>query len=222
MKKLSKLIAVMLSFTLLIAFLPTFDVDAKSISKNAFQEKLADLISTYGEFERNQTGIMHKNDDEWLTASGVMSSTILDFDADGDNEMLVCYAKSMNSDEDSCQFYMDMYEAKNDRVILADSIQLEPYQTNANWWDVSLNKANWNSLLMDTNLLCLNDKYYIMCEYYSIWGIFGDGSAQGYWTMEYADEKLNYVCSFTQTEGGSSGFEFTGYDFKDGVLFNSN
>ena len=163
MKKLSKLIAVMLSFTLLIAFLPTFDVDAKSISKNAFQEKLADLISTYGEFERNQTGIMHKNDDEWLTASGVMSSTILDFDADGDNEMLVCYAKSMNSDEDSCQFYMDMYEAKNDRVILADSIQLEPYQTNANWWDVSLNKANWNSLLMDTNLLCLNDKFYIMC-----------------------------------------------------------
>ena len=40
--------------------------------------------------------------------------------------------------------------------------------------------------------------------------------------MEYADEKLNYVCSFTQTEGGSSGFEFTGYDFNVGVLFNSN
>lgn len=188
--------------------------------KDDLKSKLSELISTYGVFNANQNGTMHKWDDEWLDPSGIISATVLDFDSDGEDEMLVCCMEPSSSNKGSYQIVMKMYEVINGIVVLADSLLFNAYHEFQDS-GVLLSPALWAEHLFNMHIVRLNGSCYLMCENESIWGTFADGFSQDYWIMAYQNNKLQYVGSFTQTGGGSSGFEYTGYEFENGKLVDS-
>ena len=75
--------------------------------------------------------------------------------------------------------------------------------------------------MIAVNYVQNNGKGYIVCENFGRIRAFGDGLHRSYWMLEYVNDQLQFVCFFTQTDGGSSGFKNTGYAFKDGICVNS-
>lgn len=187
--------------------------------KGDFKAKLAELISEHGIFKESQSGTMHKWDDEWMNPTGILSATILDFDSDGEEEMLVCYTEPSSSDKKYYQIVMDMYEVTNGTVVLADSM---PFSSANNMYGegIQLTRSQGNSILLDLHVVKLNGKKCLLCENEEI-ATFSDGCFQDYWVVVYQNDKLQYRGSFTQTDGGDEMFEYTGYEFEDGKLINS-
>ena len=192
-----------------------------------FEEKLAELAAQYGVFNANQTGTMYEPNENWFDPSGIMGATIMDFDSDGSDEMLVCISEKCDHyNNGGFHIMLHMYEAENGEIVEADSIlfgayiQAEYLQTNQ--MEVTLWKSNWPEEIIAVNAVPANGRCNIVCENYRIARAFADGQEQSYWILEYADGKFRYVASFTQTDGGSAGFAYTGYDFEYGTCTNAD
>lgn len=182
------------------------------------------LIPTYGIFAPQQSGTMHSTEEKWLNPAGIMDATILDFDRDGVLEMLVCYTKQY-SGKDSYGIHMTMYEISDGKVELASDVPFIAYHEarQEESWNESLTlvEAEWCEMSLNASAVQVNGIYYIVCEAYRLYGTFADGQSQDYWAMTYQNGELQYAFSFTQTGGGSSEFEYTGYEFADGICTNS-
>ena len=182
----------------------------------AYEEFLKELITQHGFFKSNQTGVMVEYTDKWLDTKGILGSLILDFDSDGRDELLVCYTQE---DGDKYNIMIDMYDISDNEIYLADSIRYTPYSENLR--PTQIVAAEWSEMMLSMTVINVNTKFYLICEEQSISSAFADGSSQDYWILEYCDDKLQYVGSFTQTGGGSSDFEYTGFKFKDGKIIES-
>lgn len=194
--------------------------EAKEDPEALFEEALSELVSVYGVFNSDQSGIMRQTSDRWLNPRGVISATITDFDQDDEEEMLVCYMEPSEGSPDSCEMVLSMYEIGQGEAVLADKVLFHTY--NDKWEErLSLSEAQWVNVDYYVNLVRSQDRVYIMCEQENIAGAFADGQDRNYWTMVYQDGGWQYAGSFTQTDGGSSGFAYTGYEFEQGTLVNS-
>lgn len=191
-----------------------------------YYAELEELAQDYWIFETAQTGTMQETDDEWLNPYGIISADILDLDSDGELEMLVCIAQECD-DYDYGSAYVEyshlmlyVYEVEDGEVIEKDSMLLGGYRYNetsgASTSETSLNEALFSAKYLCMNIVETEDEKYIFCEMQSIVEGFADGSTQHYYMLEYTGEALQYVCSFSQTGGGSSDFEYTGYMFENG------
>lgn len=189
-------------------------------SEKYFQNTLTELVSTYGLFKTNQSGTMHNTEDKWLNPNGVISATILDFDSDGFDEMLVCYADSSAASEGYVQIIMNMYEIIDKKVILEDSVPFIQWKNNNQAYD-PIQLIQFCNSLFSVNAIRKNGIYYIICEKSLLAQAFANGSSQNYWVLVYQNNKLQYSSSFSQTAGGSSGFVYTGYEFKYGIVNDS-
>lgn len=185
-----------------------------------FQNTLSKLISTYGLFKISQSGTMHSSEDKWMDVNGVISATILDFDSDGADEMLVCYADPTEASKGYIQIIMNMYELFDGKEVLADSVTFKPWRTDNYPYD-SIEMLQFCNSLFGINVVKVNGICYLMCEKHYVAQAFANGANQNYWAMVYQNNRLQYTGSFTQTAGGSIGFAYTGYEFKDGVLIDS-
>ena len=202
--------------------------DNSILKEELFKRKVKELTATYGKFKAEQTGIMYTTKDEWLDPNGIVSSTIFDFDMDGETELLVCQTKLViESDgeyqDDAYQIEMNMYEAEDEEAVLKDSKLFSGYVENSNGingW--TLSEAEWTEMSWNLHIVEINNRPYLMCEDYGVAASFADGSSQDYWLMEYANNRFQYICAFTQTGGGSSDFEYTGYEFSNGKLSDVN
>ncbi|MGN0342013.1 MAG: hypothetical protein ACI4DO_04390, partial [Roseburia sp.] len=197
--------------------------------QKVFQDKLSELMETYGVFAASQYGVMHTPDDTWMNPNGIMSATVLDFDSDGADEMLVCYtelAEDVNYySHDYYKIVMSMYEEMDGEAVLADQV---PFSTYCDWqYGVVDDVARLSYCKSDDEALSLHSvqvdgNIYIMCEEYLLGRNFADGMYRAYWMMEYVDGNLEYVCSYAQLGVGSAEFQYAGYDFSDGTLVESN
>lgn len=187
--------------------------------KAAFSEALSDLISTYGVFRTNQSGVMSTTQDSWMNPGGVISATILDFDLDGEEEMMVCYTEPSADMSGEYEIMLAMYEAAEGNAVLADKVPLVAYQE----WNGAfrLSGNQWMDIFLDVNAVRANGRCYIMFEERQIARAFADGQDNNYWLMVYEDGKWNYAGSFTQDAIGSAGFSYTGYEFENGALVSS-
>lgn len=169
------------------------------------------LVAEQGAFDPSQSGIMYDWEDDWLDPNGVLSATILDFDGDGENELLVC-ATEPCPHQTTDEFYhvvLSMYEVKGKTVVLADSMVLNGYLENldgtlSDQAEPTLREnSGWNDSII-VNALPMHSRYYLLCEYQSYSTVYTDGSMDAYWMLEYQDEAFRYVCSFPRMGPSSS------------------
>lgn len=193
------------------------------LNETLFEEKIEELVSTYGMFQEEQSATMYTPNDEWFNPNGIVSTTIFDFDSDGETELLVCQTKLVLESDgeyqvDEYKIEMNMYEVEEGTVVLADSKLFGTYIEEEGLSGWTLRKAQWMELAWNLHILELDNRNYLMCEDYGVAASFADGSGQDYWMLEYTNNHFQYVCAFTQTAGGSADFEHTGYEFSDGQL----
>ena len=188
--------------------------------ESIFNAKLSELISTFGAFKSVQNGTMSSPQDEWLKPYGVMGATIMDFDSDGEDEMLVSIAEKCEHDTSNTQYHiiLHMFEMENGSIIEKDTILFGAYYANGDLpIEVTLALNEWCEDYIGIHTINTEDYPYIICEYQNHATFFADGMEQSYWILEYKDETFRYVASFTQTNGGSSNFEFTFFTFENGT-----
>ena len=194
---------------------------------NAFVEKSSELIKKQGKIPAMQNGEMSSPDDEWFNPNGILSTTILDFDSDGSDEMLVCAAEKLEqSDTSESNIVLYMYDIQNGEIIQSDKMLLGAYiqsdYMDTNQVEVTLRPNYWKEEIISVHTLLNNEKSYIVCENRAYSSAFANGDTQSYWILEYINGVFRYVCSFTQTDGGSMGFEYTGYVFENGICIKSD
>ena len=168
--------------------------------ETAYSSKLSELISEYGTFKKDQNGTMSgtmlTQDDKWFQDSGVISATILDFDSDLIDEMLVCIAEPCNHiDENSvyadpAHIIMYMFDYKNGEALQTDSMLLGAYiqsegEQKAEQVEVSLYSNYPVEGMVAVNYIQDNGKGYILCENFGRIRVFGDGLHRSYWMLEY-------------------------------------
>lgn len=194
---------------------------------DALNDKLAELVALYGLFETSQSGVMQTTSDVWFEPAGIMSVNMEDFDCDGAQEMLVCVSEYCDHYNDGhYHIMMYMWEADNGLAVLADSCVLGAYiesdYSEDNYQEVIYSPSYWSEELISVNILFIDGVCYIVCEDQGVAAAFADGSWQSYWALEYTNHEFQFVCSFTQTEGGSSEFQYTGYIFENGLCTGSD
>lgn len=191
---------------------------------NAFESVLESLQKKYGVFQAFQRGSVYSAQDNWLDPNGLMSADVLDLDTDGKAEMLACYTEPTET-EGVYQITMQVFEEKDGKIFLADSMPMGAYyvKDQENSWNsnASLSPAEWCKHLLEMNAVWAGGNCYIVCEEYVLAQNFANGEDDNTWMVTYQNGSLKYVCSFTQTAGGSSGFVYTGYEFADGELADS-
>lgn len=178
------------------------------------------LKNKYGIFRRKQTGTMHNWEDKWMHISGVMGCAVQDFDSDGKKEMMVCVAEKLG-DGKSSKIILQMYENGKSGIELASELGFSPYYDGsevdfAGNTIISANQSVEASLIV--NFIKRGKKQYIVCERNELQSTFADGSGRDYWLIEYKKNRLSYISSFTQTAGGSSDFQFTVFNVKNGKM----
>ncbi|MCD8154957.1 MAG: hypothetical protein LUF78_09795 [Clostridiales bacterium] len=186
------------------------------------QAKLGELVSAYGIFQENQSGVMYNYDDVWFNPAGILGVNILDYDADGESEMLVCISEKYESYDttDAYHIMLYMWEVEDNTAVLADSMVLGSYierdSQEDNLQEVYYSTANSYQEITSVYSLLLDGQYCIFCEN-CLWGsTFSDGSLKCYWILTYTDGTFQFKASFSQMGEGSDDFEFTGYKFENG------
>ena len=145
---------------------------------------------------------MHSWDDPWFRGSGILSADLLDFDADGTDEMLICAAEPCDRNTDgSSHIMLYMYDSEDGAVVQADAAVLGAYvqadYVQSEQAEILLHANYWTEEMIAVYAVMISGKCYIVCEKHSLNSAFADGSDQAYWVLEYADGAFRYVCSFT-------------------------
>lgn len=180
----------------------------------------SELIPKYGLSNINSTqGIMKNPYDNWLNPSGILSAKIYDFDNDGVKELFLIRIEEapekVNIYNNQCSeyyFYAEVYSLVDDNIQLLDKLLLTTYNENDKK-TLRLNSNQFSNQGIFVNMVSVDDNNYIVFEDNFIIRTFANGSNNDYWVLQYKNNKLNKVLSFTQTAGGSSEFEYTGYIF---------
>ena len=192
-----------------------------------WKTKLSELIQTHGLFEPLQTGSLsiENINEKWLSPCGVMGAQILDYDLDGDQEMLVCFAERCTEDAyhgasmGASHLVMEIYELEAGQAVCMTSQIIGAYNPSPYYEsdrkEVLLVPDSTSEDVIGVHTVWSDGRPYIACEYRSFASAFGDGMDQAYWMLEYTGETLRDVCSYTQTEAGSSDFQYMGYQFTD-------
>lgn len=195
--------------------------EIKNNNITSFKKYYSDVLKKkYGTFNSEQTGIMKSYSDRWLKLGGVMGAAVQDLDGDGKDELFVCISKN-HSSQDISQIFIQVYEKKENNITLASEFEVTPYisgkEDNSNG-GMTLSVSNWAEQALIVSLVIKGDNRYIVCEQRQTWGAFADGRELDYWILKYKNNKLDYVNSYTQTNGGSSGFEYTCYQLRNGKV----
>ncbi|MCD8221345.1 MAG: hypothetical protein LUD07_03950 [Clostridiales bacterium] len=190
--------------------------------------ELDKLVTEHGMFRSPQTGSMTSWQDAWFAPGGIMGAAIEDFDGDEEPEMLVCISEQDDSYTQDGAYHIMLYlwECKDRRAEQADCVPYGAYiqseYREGNVSEVHFTASNWSEEILAIHTVKVDDHCYLFCEDHELASAFADGSGRSYWLMSYQDGKLEYNASFTQTEGGSSDFAYTGYCFDHGALSSSD
>ena len=205
----------------------TAEADAQTLRREALRAKEQELLAQYGVLKSPQSVTSWTTDgiqvehDRSLDLTGLWSTTVLDFDADGLDEMLVCAAEG----EAPMLYLYDGEEAGE--AAQTDVFPLTPYAEGSPleqqkfmyyhdsgefWYE-----GNHCEEFLSIHAVTSGERPKIVCEYRENAGYFDDGGApQYFWIIEYADQELRYGGVFDysyESEGGSA----TRYEFQDGV-----
>ncbi len=190
----------------------------ESLDNSSFVSAYSERLKQMGMVKHEQKGVIISSEGVWLEPSGLIANARADFDNDGNDEMLVVYTKE-NSTADDYSIYMDMYEDQNGSVSVADTMKFVSYHGDEEdeFSGVHLKKSQTSEVFANLQII-ETDGVYLLCENRMSESVLGNGQTQDIWLVEYKDNKFKYKASFTQTSGGTSGFEYTGYNFVNGEL----
>ncbi len=217
---IARLTSGILAILLLLAVVPG-NAKAEASAENLFSEAVQSLTDVYGVFEKAQTGTMSSPEDEWFAPGGVISATVLDFDSDGETEMLVFVAQPGRLD--SYQITMQMYEIQNNKAVAVATAPLGcPYgddEMKLARQVFTLDRNNFELAQLCVTAVQTESKCYILGEYSGDGRPFASGSDAGYWVMEYTNGAFQDVCAFAR-DAGSDPMPYTVCDFENGKLKN--
>lgn len=160
------------------------------------------LVPSFGYVNPVQNGTVYSSQDKWLELSGILSIAAADFDLDGTDELLVAGV----SQGDSSNFYVEMYENENGQTVLSSHLDWYQMQDTCSYTNLNLSLAD------------INGKKCILWEQHTETSAFANGEDQNYGAWVYENGGLKELFSFTQTEGGSIDFAFTGREYENGNL----
>ena len=169
------------------------------------------------------TGKMEKPNDNWLEYTGIVSALIEDLDQDKVQDLLLTYFSENDHpyNEEPAKAYdlhVAVYTLQNSKPVKMDDIVLFSYDETENNPPIQLLSNQFTTKKIRASLIDNKGVKQMFLEYDDYSEVFADGGYCSYWTMQYSDEKLNMVASFSQDGEGSSGFSYTGYEFEDGEL----
>ena len=199
---------------------PAAEADAQSIRREALQAKEQELLAQYGVLKSPQSVKAWSGAEDGregqLNLAGLWSTTVLDFDADGLDEMLVCAAEN-----DTPMLYLYDGEEAGEAA-QTDAVLLTPYAEGSPLEQYEMHYSGTCDVLLADELLAvhvinLGEEPKIVCESRKRYGHFSDGGVdEYYWIMEYAEQELRYgsvLYYYTEPEIGGA----TRYEFQDGV-----
>lgn len=189
-------------------------VDPQSIIRELFN---SNILPEYGLADIKQKGIIKYDSysweklmkKSWLKPKGIVSAYIDDLDSDNESELMVVYIKgakkdTYNPDYKSYDICADIYELSDNTMLCSDTIILTGID-------------NFSNSKLIVSVVKSQGKAYIIYEKSSS-AVFADGIGQDYCALEYVDGKIYDAFAYRQTGGGSSDFEFTGYQYDKGKI----
>ena len=201
--------------------------DAQNLRREALQAKEQELLAQYGVLRSPQSVTSWATDgpqiehDRSLNLTGLWSATVLDFDADGLDEMLVCAAEG-----DTPMLYLYDGEEAGEAA-QTDAFPLTPYaegsplerQEFTYYYDSGefWYEGNHCEEFLSVHAVTSGERPKIVCEYRENAGYFGDGGApQYFWVIEYVEQELRYsgIFDYSYEAEYSSAMR---YEFQDGV-----
>ena len=203
---------------------PGADVPSAAVAALYHQYIQDQLMPEYGLATLAASGTMENPEDRWLSLSGVMSAYIADLNLDGTDDLLLfCYKEVESPYSDDLPLYAlyaELYMMKGGTPAKVDELEVCAYNESDeldryDHW-ASLTPNHWFEENLFISCVMADDVPTIVVEFTSVGGIFSDGYLCDYWALTCADEDLEIAFSFTQTAGGSAGFEYTGYELANG------
>ena len=188
--------------------------DSQTIIRELFN---SNILPEYGLADIKQKGVIKYNSysweklmkKSWLKPKGIVSAYIDDLDSDNESELMLVYIKgakkdTYNPDYKSYDICADIYELSDNTMIHSDTIRLTGID-------------NFSNSKLIVSVVKSQGKSYIIYEKSSS-AVFADGVSQDYYALEYVDGKIYDAFAYQQTGGGSSDFEFTGYQYDKGKI----
>lgn len=183
-----------------------------------FQNYLeTDLIPQYGVFDATQTGTISYSDitKKWFDPNGILSASIFDYDSDDSKELLVIYTQEYDY---GYKINMDLYEIKNNQVLLADTHVFSSFNPRTPYPNIELNENLGHQIDINMSIVEVDNEVFIVCETYINGSAVYEGTAPDFWILNYNGQEIQYTASLTKTAGGTSDFEYTIYAFDNGSL----
>lgn len=195
------------------------------------------LVKKHGYFQEKQSGKKKKLTDEWMDVTGVLGSSIMDYDGDGKLEMLVL----VSQEEGKCRHtpgpailnvgeakdygkiahvYLYMFERVNGKVKQSSKKLLDAKHTGVKMNDACSNFALSPLSWLDTSAIVssvkVNGQILIVFERSEASRMDYNGSVRDHCIFEYQDNTLRFKASLTQTDGATDQFAFTAFSFEKG------
>ncbi len=157
------------------------------------QGKLAELVAEYGLFNEEQSGTMTFDWDSWMDPIGIMGASILDFDSDGELELLVCVSEEVECDGfTKGEMMLYMWEVSEDTVVLADEMQFAEYTS-----DITSIENGRRCISM--NVQSTDNGYVIWCEEHESSHNYWDSADEVWvWSLEYRDGKFQKLYQYCE------------------------
>ena len=193
----------------------TAEADAQNLRREALRAKEQELLAQYGVLKSPQ-GIKVWSDAEdghegRLNLAGLWSTTVLDLDADGLDEMLVCAAEGNTP----MLYLYDGEEAGE--VAQTGAVLLTPHAEGIPQEQYEMHYSGTCDELLAVHVMNLGEKPKIVCEFRERTGYFAEGyTSEDYWIMEYAKQELRYTGVLRCYREGLWS-DVTRYEFQDGV-----
>lgn len=189
-------------------------ISEEVLYRNYLRETLVPQYGIACDYELRGTMVTYQ--DEWLSASGIISAYIEDLDANQSKELCVFRLEEQETGTGSASIlYTEVYGIEAGAVVLKDQIAPKSYASNGSPIAYGRNLGNDEQLYI-SSVKSTDDKFCFVFENRSVAKTFANGQCENFWTMQYVDGKLTYALALTQTAGGSSGFAYSGYVLENG------
>lgn len=191
----------------------------ESTGTEILQSYLDEILSEKGKLKTPQEGIMHEPEDEWLDPGGIICYDIRDYDGDNEEELMIVHANDEIhlEREELIPIVVTMYEVWGDEVKKSDETAARPYRTEIGDSDTMfLMKNHWPDTSFGVSIMESGDGVCLLCEGSYNARAYGDGIYEGYWGLNYRDNKFEYAYSYGCGGFGSTALNYYGTSFHDG------
>ena len=210
----------------------------KSVEKenqtDTYEEYLqTELIPQYGISAAQQKGFLSQDiilnaKSNWLNPEGIFTADISDWNDDGEDELLLIrFEEYDRASYDNNVIYYQMILSyysydKNHQIKKTDETVAKMKTPDTKEFlatlssNISVQESVYLTQVKDTSF-----GTGLFIQMYCSGGLFSDGQSVDYLVFAIKNNKIQPEAGFLQTDGGSTGFEYSGLLFKDNEIISS-